>query len=235
MLKVFNVVLASSDMSLDRVLNAGLPVAMLFYDQVLPAGLGQTMDDLARHYAGKVLIAKLARSDAPQAVSRFNIRQFPTLATVRDGKTVTTQNTVRPSDIGSHISYLLGEGPAPTSRAADTGPDSRREPGNGVLSVNEAGFEREVLRADRPVLIDFWAPWCAPCHMVAPAVEALAHDHVRELKVVKVNVDENPSLAGRYHAMSIPTMVIIVNGQEVDRWVGALPESAIRERVARWI
>jgi thioredoxin-like negative regulator of GroEL len=71
--------------------------------------------------------------------------------------------------------------------------------------------------------------------MVAPALESLARDHGRTLKVAKVNVDENPGLAGRYGAMSIPTMIVIKGGREVDRWVGAMPEQAIRSRVARWI
>ena len=81
------------------------------------------------------------------------------------------------------------------------------------------------------MLVDFWAPWCSPCKMVAPTLEALA----RELKIVKVNVDENPSLSGKYGGMSIPTMLVFSGGRESDRWVGALPEKALRSRVARWI
>lgn len=236
MLRTFDFVLASSDLSLDRVLNAGLPLALIFYDQNLPADLRQTMDELARGYAGKALIVMLARSDAPQAASRFGVRQFPTLVTVRDGKALTTAEAVGTADLRSHIAHLIGEGPRPAPRVTEQPwGASKAAPESGPISVNEANFEREVLRADRPVLVDFWAPWCAPCRMVAPALEALARDQGKALKVVKVNVDENPGLAGRYHAMSIPTMIIVKDGREVDRWVGALPEQAIRRRVARWI
>lgn len=236
MLKVFDAVLTSNDMSLDRVLNAGLPVAMVFYERDLPGDLRQMMDDLARQYAGKVLIVMLARSDAPQAAIRFDVHQFPTLVTVRDGKTMASQENVRPGDLKPHMAHLLGEGPRPAARAAaPSGAVPRQTTAGGPVSVNEADFEREVLRADRPVLVDFWAPWCAPCHMVAPTLEKLAREQANTLKVAKVNVDENPGLAGKYGAMSIPTMIVIKGGREVDRWIGAMPENAIRSRVARWV
>jgi thioredoxin 1 len=236
MLRTFDSVLASSDLSLDRVLNAGLPVAMVFYDKDLPADLRQTMDDLARHSAGKALIIMLARSDAPHATARFGVRSFPSLVIVRDGKPVTTAESLRPGDLKAHIAYLLGEGPRPAPRTVEQPKATPKAAGAGApISVNEADFEREVLRADKPVMVDFWAPWCAPCRMVAPALEAIARDQGNVLKIVKVNVDENPGLASKYRTMSIPTMLVFKGGREVDRWVGALPESAIRSRVARWI
>jgi len=232
---MFDTVLVSNDMSLDRVLNAGLPVVMVFHDGNVPADLRQTMDDLARQYAGRVLLVTLARNDAPQATSRFGVRRFPTLVTAHAGKTETSQEAVRPGDLKPHLTHLLGEGPRPAPRAENrSNPAPRQATAQGPVSVNEADFEREVLRADRPVLVDFWAPWCAPCRMVAPALERLAQEQANTLKVAKVNVDENPGLAGRYGAMSIPTMLVMKGGREVDRWVGALPENVIRSRVARW-
>lgn len=236
MLRVFDTVLSTSDLSLDRVLSAGLPVASVFYENELPADLRQKLDDLARQYAGKVLIVTLAKADANQAASRFGVRRFPTLVTVRDNKTVTTWEGVKADDLKPHIAHLVGEGARPTPRKVEQPRmDSRSSTGQGPVSANEAEFDREVLRADLPVLVDFWAPWCAPCRMVAPALEALARDQAKALKVVKVNVDENPGLASRYRAMSIPTMIVFKGGREVDRWVGAQPENAIRGRIARWI
>jgi len=228
-------VLASSDMSLERVLNAGLPVAFLFYERELPGDLRLALDDLARQYAGRALIVTLKHADAAQAVSRFEVRQFPALVTVKERKTAASLGEVRESDLRPYLAHLLGEGPLPVSRSAEPGTAAKRNTSAAApVSVNENDFHREVLQSDRPVLVDFWAPWCAPCHMVAPTLEKLAAEQSR-LKIAKVNVDENPGLASRYRAMSIPTMVVIQNGLEVDRWVGALPENRLRSRVASWI
>ena len=231
----FDTVLASSDLSLDRVLNAGLPIALVFYEKELPSDVRQTMDDLAKQYTGKALIVMLARSDAAQAAARFGVHRLPTLVTVRDGESVTNQEDVKPADLKPHLGHLLGEGPRPTPRVEAQPKPTQNQPAAGhPIPVHESEWEREVLGADRPVLVDFWAPWCAPCRMVEPTVEALAREQ-KVLKIVKVNVDENPGLASRYRTMSIPTMIVVKGRQEVDRWVGALPEKALRSRVARWI
>src|SRR5512142_1731255 len=103
------------------------------------------------------------------------------------------------------------------------------------ITLTDSTFDETVKTSAVPILVDFWAPWCAPCRMVAPALDALAREHASVLKVAEVNVDENPGLAARYGAMSIPTMIVVQNGREVDRWVGALPERALRGRVSRWI
>ncbi len=235
MQSVFDSALTSNDLSLDRVLDAGLPVLMVFHERELPGDLRQSMDDLARRYAGKALFVLLAHSDAPQGIKRFGVQELPALVTVRSGKTVSSQGAVTPSDLKAHAAYLLGEGPMPAPRRAASTPRPSQNPSASPVSVNEMNFDREVLQSDRPVLVDFWAPWCGPCRMVEPTVSALAREQAGSLKVAKVNVDENPSLASRYGAMSIPLMIMVKGGREVDRWVGALPDRALRSRVMRWI
>jgi thioredoxin 1 len=234
MQRVFDTVLASSDLSIERVLNAGLPVALIFYEREIPEGLRRALDDAARRYAGRALMVTLNCSDAPQAASRFGASQLPTLVTVKDGKNVASRGSVSQSELGPFIAHLLGEGPLPAQRADESGPASKRGASAHPVSVNETSFDREVLQSGRPVMVDFWAPWCGPCRMVAPTLEKLAGEQAK-LKIAKVNVDENPGLASKYRTMSIPTMIIFQGGREVDRWVGAMPENTLRSRVARWL
>ncbi len=100
-----------------------------------------------------------------------------------------------------------------------------------IQEVNESNFETEVLNADKPVLVDFWAPWCGPCSMVAKSLEELAKDYGDRLKVVKINVDENNDLASQFEVMSIPTLKIFKNGEEVDSIMGAQPKQNIASQV----
>jgi len=102
-----------------------------------------------------------------------------------------------------------------------------------ALEVSEATFDKEVLQSDTPVLVDFWAPWCGPCRMIAPTVDAIAEEYAGRLKVVKINTDDNPELAGRYGVMSIPTLMLFVGGKPVDQVIGVQPKDAITQRIER--
>ncbi len=95
-----------------------------------------------------------------------------------------------------------------------------------AINIDKNNFHREVMNSDKPVLLDFWAPWCGPCRMVSPIVDEIAAER-GDIKVGKVNVDEQPELAGRFGVMSIPTLVVMKNGKIVNRAMGARPKSAI--------
>jgi thioredoxin 1 len=95
-----------------------------------------------------------------------------------------------------------------------------------ALNINKNNFQEEVLNSDRPVLLDFWAPWCGPCRMVVPLVEQIAEER-KDIKVGKINVDENPELASQYGVMSIPTLVVIKDGKVVNQAMGAMPKAQI--------
>ena len=95
-----------------------------------------------------------------------------------------------------------------------------------AININKNNFQREVMDSEQPVLLDFWAPWCGPCRMVAPIVEEIARE-CKDIKVGKVNVDEQPELASRFGVMSIPTLVVMKDGKIVNQAMGARPKNAI--------
>jgi thioredoxin 1 len=96
-----------------------------------------------------------------------------------------------------------------------------------VINVNDASFSTEVLASDLPVLVDFWAPWCGPCRMVTPVVDALSADYAGRVKVVKLNTDENPTTATHYGITSIPTLMVFKQGEKVDTVFGAVPRQTL--------
>lgn len=106
---------------------------------------------------------------------------------------------------------------------------------NEPVHVTDAAFEKSVLQSTIPVIVDFWAPWCAPCRAVAPVLDKLAKEYAGKLLVAKVNTDENPQWAHQYGVQGIPTMLFISGGKVVHRQVGALPESLLRDAVSQFM
>jgi thioredoxin 1 len=106
-----------------------------------------------------------------------------------------------------------------------------KEVGVGIQAakVDQARWDADVLQAPGLVMVDFWAVWCGPCQMVAPIVEELASEYAGKLRVMKLNTDENPEIAGRYQVMSIPTIIFFKNGQPVEKLIGARPKHKFKE------
>ena len=103
-----------------------------------------------------------------------------------------------------------------------------------IVDTDAAGFSEEIV-ASVPVLIDFWAPWCGPCRMVSPVVEQMGREHAGHLKVVKLNIDNAPAIASRYEVQGIPLLVVVKDGAEVDRVVGAVPAAQLRDVLGRHV
>jgi thioredoxin 1 len=103
------------------------------------------------------------------------------------------------------------------------------------IHVTDAAFEQTVLKSEIPVIVDFWAPWCGPCKMVAPTLDKLAKEYAGKLLVAKVNTDENPEWAMKYGVQGIPTMLFVAGGKLVHRQTGALPERMLRDVLAQFM
>jgi thioredoxin 1 len=104
-----------------------------------------------------------------------------------------------------------------------------------LLQVDQTNFPAEVLQAPGPVLVDFWAPWCGPCRMVAPVVDKIAQTYAGRLKVVKLNTDDSPSIAGKYEVTGIPALILFKAGEPVDRIVGYVPEKQLAAMVEKYL
>jgi thioredoxin 1 len=103
------------------------------------------------------------------------------------------------------------------------------------IHVSDENFEKVILKSEVPVIVDFWAPWCGPCKMVAPTLEKLAKEYKDKLVIAKVNTDENPEWAGRYGVQGIPTMLFVAGGKILHRQVGAVPEGVLREALTEFL
>ncbi len=250
----------TSEANLPRVLSAGVPVALVFWqrdcapcDQLAP-----TLDRLAKNYAGKALIVKVNVDDEAALAKRYGVTQLPSLVFIKDGKTQVMSVGAAPErDVAAWLDYMVdgsGAKPAtPTGASVSLGgaaarPQQPPQPsgpppssgpttasGTEPVTLTDATFDKAINGSKVPVLVDFWAPWCGPCKMVAPAVADLAKEFAGRALVAKVNVDDNPAVAGRYGIMSIPSLLIFKDGQVVDQIVGAQPAQALRQRLARQV
>ena len=101
----------------------------------------------------------------------------------------------------------------------------------GAITVTGSSFEQEVLKAEIPVLADLWAPWCGPCKALGPTIEDLANEYDGKVKVVKINIDDNPELATRYSVMSIPTLLVFNKGEVAEQLIGLVPKAKIEAKI----
>ncbi|MDA3936175.1 MAG: thioredoxin [Actinomycetota bacterium] len=104
-----------------------------------------------------------------------------------------------------------------------------------MLTITDAGFEADVIGSDKPVILDFWAPWCGPCRMMEPVLKEIAEEYGDKIVVGKLNVDENPTTATKFDVLSIPTLLVFANGQVAKKLVGAMPKKRLIDELSTWI
>ena len=232
--------ITASASTLEKVLNNPLPKLLVFYHKQLPTDLEQGMKTLAHQSAPDLLVVKLDTTDDPGLNSRYNLTGSGTaIIGLKDGKEVARTEQPTPTLLENYAAYLLGK----TDRL-ETPPAPSKSNGNAKntagsstkpVTVSESSFQQEVLQSDQPVLVDFWAAWCGPCRTIAPSLERLANEFAGQVKIAKLNVDENQATMMRYGIQGIPALLMFKGGKVIDRVVGAAPENHLREFIKRHI
>ena len=231
MAKIDSPITASAD-TLDRVLNSGLPAVLVLYNTQsgdLSGALQQTMKRIAKDEAQRLLIVKSNVAENPALGLKYDLSGgTPVMIAIQDHQEVARQNHATPDTLENYADYLLGRA---DKIEQNGGSSATAKP----VKVSDGDFAERVLHSERPVLVDFWAEWCGPCHMIAPTLEKLAGEFGEQVTIAKLNVDENPRTAQQYRVQGIPMLLIFKGGKVVDRLVGAAPEQRLRYFVKQHI
>jgi thioredoxin 1 len=229
---VFDTPITTDDRNLNKVLAQNVPVIVYLYDsrQGPNKTLENALKEIASKHVGELLVTRVDVSSNLATHRQYGNPRTPALITLGtpDHAMKSKAEAITSQDLRAHVDYLLGKGPKPVQQKADSGQTKTAQ--SGAAHLTDATFEREVLRSSIPVFVDFWAPWCGPCHTVAPLIDQLAGEYAGRVKIVKLNTDENPVTMQRFQVMSIPTFITFRDGKQVGRRSGASPQY-IRELI----
>jgi thioredoxin 1 len=227
-----------TDENLDAVLNTDKPTLILVTNGDGLRGDFKVAFNKQADEDPKVVYARLDPSKNPAAAARFSAGEKPLLVGWYCGEEVVR----RPRPWGTDLPLAIE---ALQATVRQNNPQQIEESEKQVeekvavldspVTVTDATFEQEVLNSDIPVLVDFWAPWCGPCRMVAPVLDKLSKEFAGQIKVAKVNTDENPGLSQAFRIMSIPNLMVVKQRTIIFNQPGALPEAALRNLITQAI
>jgi len=232
-----------TDANLGQVLNGDKPALILFTSgEGLRSDFKAAFDKSAKEDAsGKIVYARVDPRQLPALAQRFNIGDKPVLIAWYCGQEVARRQKPWGTDLPLAIEMLqkavTDSGsilPEPSVKEEEK-PMNQPTVLNAPVTVTDATFEQEVLNADLPVLVDFWAAWCGPCRMVGPILEKLAGEFAGQIKIAKVDVDANPGLSQAFRIQSIPNLMIVKQRTMIFNQPGALPENALRDLISQAI
>lgn len=218
---VFDTPITTDDQGIEKILAQRQNKVIVLYDDKVDKPLDDALSKIAKKYAGDVLTVRINGAQNPTARSKFGTPGLPAIVTImKNNKVKSKAEHARPADLRAHVDHLLNDTPLPEPKV-----EASRNGGKGgtVVNVSDKTFTREVLQSSIPVFVDFWAPWCGPCRMIAPHVEQLAKEYGGKVKFVKLNTDDNRRTSEQFQIRSIPTFMIFRDGKALNRMSGADP------------
>lgn len=222
--------IAATSAELNEMLETELPVMLLVWNgESLRSDLRLELDKVAKEQAGRVLVVKADTSRAPDLSQRFESGSNNLLVGWHNGEILSRRAKPWGTDVTLLAELLVARAPA-------LSPEAEAEVKKAIVEtkpvkVTDASFKEDVIdySMGTPIVVDFWAEWCGPCRQVAPILDKLAAEFAGQVRVAKVNVDENPGVSQAFRIMSIPTMMFVKSGKIVGQQAGALPEHILRD------
>lgn len=214
--------ISAGDQQLERLIAAPLPLALIFWqDRPALDALSPTLLEVARQQAGHLIIARLHTHDAPLGRRRFDVDETPLMIGLRRGREITRARIPDLAALHGQLTRLL-------TAEATSRPESTQ-----IEEASDHSFESMVLLAQSPVLVQFAAPWLPLCRQQTRLLDSIAADYAGRLRVVHINVEENPHSAGAFAVQSLPTLLFIQHGKETGRIIGVVDAVEIRRRIER--